>query len=85
MARAAIGPHVLLARLVHEREVVPKEELGPPGPALLRVYAAGRPRRRVRLLREGLKIPILTLEGDRPGPVDGAILTRIEAFLEMLN
>ncbi|MHC4885386.1 MAG: 2-hydroxyacyl-CoA dehydratase family protein [Planctomycetota bacterium] len=37
-----------------------------------------------RLLREGLEIPILTLEGDRPGPVDGAVLTRIEAFLEML-
>jgi benzoyl-CoA reductase/2-hydroxyglutaryl-CoA dehydratase subunit BcrC/BadD/HgdB len=37
-----------------------------------------------RLLREQLNIPILTIEGDRPGRVDGRTLTRIEAFIETL-
>jgi benzoyl-CoA reductase/2-hydroxyglutaryl-CoA dehydratase subunit BcrC/BadD/HgdB len=37
-----------------------------------------------RLIREGVDLPILTLEGDRPGPVDPRTETRIEAFLEML-
>jgi benzoyl-CoA reductase/2-hydroxyglutaryl-CoA dehydratase subunit BcrC/BadD/HgdB len=37
-----------------------------------------------RLLRSRLGIPILTVEGDRPGPVDARTRTRIEAFLEQL-
>lgn len=37
------------------------------------------------LLKESLKLPILTLEGDRPGPLDGRTLTRLETFLEVLG
>jgi benzoyl-CoA reductase/2-hydroxyglutaryl-CoA dehydratase subunit BcrC/BadD/HgdB len=37
-----------------------------------------------RLLRQGLDVPVLTLEFDRPGPLDGQSRTRIEAFIEML-
>ena len=37
------------------------------------------------LVRRALKLPILTLECDRPGPVDMRTETRIEAFLEMLR
>ncbi|MBN2123881.1 MAG: 2-hydroxyacyl-CoA dehydratase [Deltaproteobacteria bacterium] len=37
------------------------------------------------MLREALDLPILTLEGDRPGPVDGRTAFRIEAFIEMLR
>lgn len=36
------------------------------------------------IIRRALKLPILTLEGDRPGPVDIRTQTRLEAFLEML-
>jgi benzoyl-CoA reductase/2-hydroxyglutaryl-CoA dehydratase subunit BcrC/BadD/HgdB len=38
-----------------------------------------------RLLREALKVPILTLEFDHPGPLDGRSRTRLEAFVEMLD
>lgn len=38
-----------------------------------------------RLLREGLDVPIVTLEFDRPGPLDGRSATRLEAFLEMIE
>ena len=38
-----------------------------------------------RLLREDAGIPVLTLEYDRPGPVDGRSRTRLEAFLELLR
>lgn len=38
-----------------------------------------------RLLRERLRVPVLTLEADRPGNVDGRTETRIEAFLEQLR
>ncbi|MBM4020030.1 MAG: 2-hydroxyacyl-CoA dehydratase [Planctomycetes bacterium] len=38
-----------------------------------------------RLLREALGVPILTLEFDRPGPLDGQSRTRLEAFVEMLQ
>jgi benzoyl-CoA reductase/2-hydroxyglutaryl-CoA dehydratase subunit BcrC/BadD/HgdB len=38
-----------------------------------------------RLLREGLDLPILTLEYDRPGPLDGRSRTRLEAFLELVE
>ncbi len=37
------------------------------------------------LLREGIGVPILTLEGDAPGPVDGRTRIRIQAFVEMLG
>jgi benzoyl-CoA reductase/2-hydroxyglutaryl-CoA dehydratase subunit BcrC/BadD/HgdB len=38
-----------------------------------------------RLLREALDVPILTLEYDRPAPLDGQSRTRLEAFVEMLQ
>jgi benzoyl-CoA reductase/2-hydroxyglutaryl-CoA dehydratase subunit BcrC/BadD/HgdB len=38
-----------------------------------------------RLLREALELPILTLEFDRPAPVDSRSRTRVEAFVEMLD
>jgi benzoyl-CoA reductase/2-hydroxyglutaryl-CoA dehydratase subunit BcrC/BadD/HgdB len=38
-----------------------------------------------RLVRERLDLPILTLECDRPGPLDARSRTRIEAFMEMLG
>ena len=38
-----------------------------------------------RLLREGLDVPVLTLEFDRPGPLDAQSRTRLEAFVEMLD
>ncbi len=37
------------------------------------------------VLRETLPVPVLALEGDRPGPLGGQALTRLEAFLEMLR
>lgn len=37
------------------------------------------------IFRETLPIPILTLEGDRPGKVDSRTAIRIETFLEMLK
>lgn len=37
------------------------------------------------LLRRALNVPLLTLECDRPGPLDSRTMTRIEAFLEMLS
>ncbi|RLB44038.1 MAG: 2-hydroxyacyl-CoA dehydratase [Deltaproteobacteria bacterium] len=37
------------------------------------------------ILREKLPVPILTLEGDRPGKVDTRTALRIETFLEMLR
>jgi benzoyl-CoA reductase/2-hydroxyglutaryl-CoA dehydratase subunit BcrC/BadD/HgdB len=36
------------------------------------------------ILRKTLGVPVLTLEGDRPGPVDARTATRLESFLEML-
>ena len=38
-----------------------------------------------RILRERLDVPILSLECDRPGPLDGRSHTRIEAFVEMVR
>jgi len=38
-----------------------------------------------RIIRERLSLPILTLECDRPGPLDGRSRTRLEAFLEMIQ
>jgi benzoyl-CoA reductase/2-hydroxyglutaryl-CoA dehydratase subunit BcrC/BadD/HgdB len=38
-----------------------------------------------KILRERLPKPVLTLEGDRPEPLDARTETRIEAFLEMLD
>lgn len=37
------------------------------------------------LMRKYLPVPILTLEGDRPGSLDGRSATRIETFVEMLR
>lgn len=36
------------------------------------------------LLRKALGVPVLTIEGDRPEPLDGRTRTRLESFLEML-
>ena len=36
------------------------------------------------ILRETLSIPILTVEGDRPGPLDSRTAMRIETFIDML-
>jgi benzoyl-CoA reductase/2-hydroxyglutaryl-CoA dehydratase subunit BcrC/BadD/HgdB len=38
-----------------------------------------------RLLRRRVGVPILTLECDRPGPLDARSRTRVEAFMEMLG
>jgi len=37
------------------------------------------------VVRESLSLPVLTLEGDRPGPLDGRTALRIETFVEMLK
>ena len=37
------------------------------------------------VLREKLNIPILTIEGDRPGAIDRRTALRLEAFIEMLR
>ena len=37
------------------------------------------------ILRESLSIPVLTLEGDRPGRIDSRTALRIETFVEMLK
>lgn len=37
------------------------------------------------MIRKHIKLPILTLDCDRPGRLDGAMNTRIEAFVEMLK
>jgi benzoyl-CoA reductase/2-hydroxyglutaryl-CoA dehydratase subunit BcrC/BadD/HgdB len=37
------------------------------------------------LIRRDLKLPILTIEGDRPGPVDARTRIRLEGFIEMLK
>jgi benzoyl-CoA reductase/2-hydroxyglutaryl-CoA dehydratase subunit BcrC/BadD/HgdB len=37
------------------------------------------------LIREVIDCPVLTLEGDRPGPLDGRTAFRIETFVEMLR
>jgi benzoyl-CoA reductase/2-hydroxyglutaryl-CoA dehydratase subunit BcrC/BadD/HgdB len=37
------------------------------------------------ILRQEIKIPILTIEGDRPAPVDARTRLRLESFVEMLR
>lgn len=37
------------------------------------------------MIRKYIQMPILTLDCDRPGRLDGAMRTRIEAFIEMLK
>lgn len=37
------------------------------------------------IVRKRLSLPILTLEGDKPGPLDARSRIRIESFLEMLG
>ena len=38
-----------------------------------------------RLIREAVGVPVLTLEYDRPGMLDGRSRTRLEAFLELIH
>jgi benzoyl-CoA reductase/2-hydroxyglutaryl-CoA dehydratase subunit BcrC/BadD/HgdB len=37
------------------------------------------------IFREAFPIPLLTIEGDRPGPVDARTATRIETFVDILK
>jgi len=37
------------------------------------------------ILSEELSVPLLMLEGDAPGPLDGRSRTRLESFIEMLS
>ncbi len=37
------------------------------------------------IIRRELKLPVLTIEGDRPGPVDARTRIRLEGFVEMLR
>ncbi len=37
------------------------------------------------LIKRGIDIPVLTLEGDRPGPVDARTRVRLEAFVESIG
>lgn len=37
------------------------------------------------ILRKMIDLPVLTLEGDLPGPLDGRTKTRIESFIESIN
>jgi len=37
------------------------------------------------ILRQKVSVPILTIEGDKPGPVDARTRTRIQAFAEMVR
>jgi benzoyl-CoA reductase/2-hydroxyglutaryl-CoA dehydratase subunit BcrC/BadD/HgdB len=37
------------------------------------------------ILRQEMKLPILTIEGDRPAPVDARTRLRLESFVEMLR
>jgi benzoyl-CoA reductase/2-hydroxyglutaryl-CoA dehydratase subunit BcrC/BadD/HgdB len=37
------------------------------------------------ILRQEIKIPILTIEGDRPAPLDARTRLRLESFMEMLR
>ena len=37
------------------------------------------------ILRESLSLPILTIEGDRPGKIDSRTAIRLETFVEMLR
>ncbi len=37
------------------------------------------------IVRRRLKVPVMTLEGDRPGPLDARTRIRLEGFIEMLK
>jgi benzoyl-CoA reductase/2-hydroxyglutaryl-CoA dehydratase subunit BcrC/BadD/HgdB len=37
------------------------------------------------IVRKRLKVPVLTLEGDRPGPLDARTRIRLEGFVEMVK
>ncbi|MFO7957556.1 MAG: 2-hydroxyacyl-CoA dehydratase family protein [Candidatus Brocadiia bacterium] len=37
-----------------------------------------------RIVRDGLELPVLTIEADRPGKLSGQLKTRLEAFVQML-
>ena len=36
------------------------------------------------IIKKELPVPVLTIESDRPAPVDGRTITRLETFIEML-
>jgi benzoyl-CoA reductase/2-hydroxyglutaryl-CoA dehydratase subunit BcrC/BadD/HgdB len=38
-----------------------------------------------QIIRERLNIPVLTIEGDRPGPLDARTRMRLEAFVDVLR
>ncbi len=38
-----------------------------------------------RIVRDGLEVPVLSIEADRPGPLSGQLKTRLEAFVQMLT
>jgi len=38
-----------------------------------------------RIIRQRVQVPVLTVEGDRPGPLSGQLKTRLEAFVQMLT
>jgi len=38
-----------------------------------------------RILRQATRLPVLTVECDRPGPLSGQLKTRLEAFVQMLE
>jgi benzoyl-CoA reductase/2-hydroxyglutaryl-CoA dehydratase subunit BcrC/BadD/HgdB len=61
--------------------------LGPRRPAGVIHYLQSFCHRQItaRLLRQALGRPVLELECDRPGPLDGPARTRIESFVEMLR
>lgn len=37
------------------------------------------------IIKKKLPVPVLTIESDRPTPVDGRTITRLETFMEMLH
>ncbi len=37
-----------------------------------------------RIIRQSVPVPVLTLEGDMPGPMSAQLKTRLEAFVQML-
>jgi len=38
-----------------------------------------------RIVRDGVELPVLTIEADTPGPLNGQIKTRLEAFVQIVT
>jgi len=38
-----------------------------------------------RIVRDGVELPVLTIEADAPGPLSGQIKTRLEAFVQIVQ